>query len=238
MKKRIFVSVVILLLLAAFVWAGTTNFDAVVVTPNAADDTYGLRLNNSSGTRLFSVDASGNVYTSGTVTAATTRSVPLPILGFLVGITNTELAPLSTNVDASGAYASFANAVPFISFARSRTTPVIVTFRVPDDYSTGGYFRVFASQWVTTPVAAVTIDFDVFVNAAASGVTTAATNQTPVALDYANSTQPSSVILTPGTDFASLAGGQWVTLRIWRGTTGGGSVLAVKDVAFIYTATR
>ena len=68
-----------LFFIAALTWAGGSNFDSVIVTPNAVDDTYGLRLNNSAGTRLFSVDASGNMYVYGTtqvvgaVTALNTR---------------------------------------------------------------------------------------------------------------------------------------------------------------------
>ncbi len=73
MKKQISFVVVGVLLLAVLAWAGTTNFDAVTVAPTT-NDTYGLRVDNSSGTRVYSVNSSGNEYVAGTlaVTGATT----------------------------------------------------------------------------------------------------------------------------------------------------------------------
>ncbi len=79
MKKRITFAVVGVLLLAVLAWAGTTNFDSVTVAP-ITGDTYGFRADNSSGTRVFSVDSSGNVYVLGTLGATGVLTAPSAVL--------------------------------------------------------------------------------------------------------------------------------------------------------------
>jgi hypothetical protein len=111
---------------------------------------------------------------------------------------------------------------------------VLTTFRIPVDYASGGAFRLFCTESdSTTPNQ---VDFDVYVNSNGVAADAAATGQTPVAL--AGTTATTSVVtLTPATDFAALAAGYWVTLRIWRDDTAEGTGdLEVKGVDFYYTA--
>jgi hypothetical protein len=128
--------------------------------------------------------------------------------------------------------------LPNIVWADGETSPVLVTFRVPTDYSSGGAFRLMCTESVSTTPNRV--DFDVYVNRNGRAAASSASDQTPVVLAGTTST-PSVITLTPGTDFVSLAAGDWVTIRIWRddnavyGATGD---LEVKGVEFFYTASN
>lgn len=239
--KKVFEPLAVVIIALAFLgvmsWAGVSDFDAVRVKD--AGDTYQLEVQNSSGTRKFSVDDSGNIYVAGTLqvvgtlTATTTRSVPLPILGFWVQENATTVTPLGVDTLSTPAHVVISSNVPLVKLGNGYTTPIVMTFRIPDDYSSGGAFKLMANQSGTTT--ACTVDFDVYVNAAGSTMDSAATDQTPVSLLYAGTT-PSQVTLTPATDFAAIAAGQWVTLRIWRGTTTGTDALQVGNATFFYTA--
>jgi len=222
------------LLVVGVSYAGVTNLDGIRLKATG-EETYQVEVQNSSGIRVFSVDSSGNAYVAGTLTATVTRSVPLPIMGFLIQETSSTVTPITSSSTTTPIYATVSNNVPLLRFMTGYTTPVIMTFRIPDDYSSGGAFKVMANQSGTTT--ACTIDFDVYVNAAGSTMDSAATDQTAGTLTYAGTT-PSQVTLTPATDFASLAAGQWVTLRLWKGTTTGTDDLQVGNVSFFYTATQ
>ena len=222
------------LLVVGVSYAGVTNLDGIRLKATG-EETYQVEVQNSSGTRVFSVDSSGNAYVAGTLTATVTRSVPLPIMGFLIQETSSTVTPITSSSTTTPIYATVSNNVPLLRFMTGYTTQVIMTFRIPDDYSSGGAFKVMANQSGTTT--ACTIDFDVYVNAAGSTMDSAATDQTAGTLTYAGTT-PSQVTLTPATDFASLAAGQWVTLRLWKGTTTGTDDLQVGNVSFFYTATQ
>jgi len=126
--------------------------------------------------------------------------------------------------------------IPGIVWADGETTPVQITFRIPSDYSSGGLFKVLATESdSTTPNQ---VDFSVYVNTSGVAADAAATNQTPVALAGTTST-PSEITLTVATDFAALAAGNWVTLNIWRDDTATGTGdLEVKGIAFYYTAVQ
>ncbi|MFA5377525.1 MAG: hypothetical protein WC455_17370 [Dehalococcoidia bacterium] len=229
---------VLALMLPAIGYGGGTNFDSVITTPSADDD-YGFRMNNSSGTRLFSVTKdTGAIYSPGTSTLTTAtittlnhsreRSIPLPLMGF---VSNTDAAPLSTTTTPG---LEIDDLLPAIVWADGEATPVLTTFRIPVDYASGGAFRLFCTESdSTTPNQ---VDFDVYVNSNGVAADAAATGQTPVAL--AGTTATTSVVtLTPATDFAALAAGYWVTLRIWRDDTAEGTGdLEVKGVDFYYTA--
>jgi hypothetical protein len=90
---------VVVLIFSVLSWAGVTNFDSVTVAPTS-DDTYGLRVNNSSGTRKFSVDSSGNTYVAGTITATS----PVLTTTTLSGTTTLSVATLSGGATLSGTY--------------------------------------------------------------------------------------------------------------------------------------
>ena len=67
-KERLLTYILVALFVGVpLVWAGVTNFDAIKVIAKSGD-TYQIEVDNSSGTRVFSVDSSGNVYTGGAVT--------------------------------------------------------------------------------------------------------------------------------------------------------------------------
>ena len=113
------------------------------------------------------------------------------------------------------------------------------TFRIPYDYLSGGYFRVWADE--ATGGAGTTgrtaLDFEVLVNRDNTAFDAAATDQTPVAL-LGNPGSPEELTLTVTTDFASLAAGDLVTFKLWRDDTTytGTSSTEVYYVEFVYTA--
>lgn len=163
------------------------------------------------------------------LTASTTKQVSLPIMGF----THNGSAALTAST-APGLEVD--DSISAIVFADGEVTPIQQTFRVPPNYSSGGSFRVFCTESnSTTPNQ---VDFDVYVNRDGVASDASATNQTPVALAGTLST-PDEITLTPATDFASLAAGDFVTLRLWRDDTADGSGdLEIKGAWFVYTATR
>jgi len=232
MKRFVFISVILAVLMTAFsAFAEETDFNAVRLKA-LSEDTYQIEVQNSSGTRVFSVDSSGNTYISGTLSNSRERSIPLPLMGFL---SDTDASPLSTS---SNPGLEIDDLIPNIVWADGETTPVVTTFRVPSDYSSGGAFRLLCTESdSTTPNQ---VDFDVYVNRSGSALDAAATGQTPVALGTGSYTAtPVVVTLTPATDFASLAAGDWVTLRIWRDNAAAGTGdLEVKGVEFYYTASQ
>lgn len=175
------------------------------------------------------VDSGATVTISGTLTHSRERSFGLPLFGFV----STD-GVILTNATAPGL--EIDDLVPAIVWADGETTPVTITFRVPSDYLSGGAFRVMATESdSTTPNQ---VDFLVYVNKDGQASDAAATDQTPVALAGTTST-PDVVTLTPATDFASLAAGDWVTLRIWRDNVAAGTGdLEVKGVEFFYTASN
>ncbi len=107
-----------------------------------------------------------------------------------------------------------------IVWADGETTAVQVTFRVPQDYTSGGAFRVFADG--SDSSTANQVDFLVYVNSDGGIWDAAATGQTPVALAVAAGT-PELVTLTPTTDFDSLAAGEIVTFAVWRDNAAAGT---------------
>ncbi len=255
-KYKVFSVILCLLFVAGIVWATPSDFGSVRTKDSGDSDTYLYEAQNSSGTRLFSVsNTTGNVYTAGTlnVTGATTLGTATITTGNITTATITTLShsrergftlPLAGFVLSSGEPVSYTTApgmeiddyAPNIVWSDGETTPVIITFRVPYDYSSAGAFRLICTESdSTTPNQ---VDFDVYVNANGVAADSSATGQTPVALTQ-NTSTPSVVTLTPATDFASLAAGQWVTLRIWRDDTADGTGdLEVKGVEFFYTASQ
>jgi hypothetical protein len=168
------------------------------------------------------------LYTTGYVHLTTPQVgiFSLPLTSFL--FENTA-APLSTS---STPGLEIDNVIPNINWADGETSAVQVTFRVPDDYLSGGDFRLLCdSSNASTPEK---VDFDVYVNTSGSTWDAAATNQTPVALTL-SAGSPETVTLTVATDFSSLVAGKYVTLRLWRDnvSTGTGD-LEVSYVSFYY----
>lgn len=190
------------------------------------------------------LDVNGNQTIDGTLTVTGTLTEPtggvtaaeianvvryyqLPLMSF----THNGSAPITAST-APGLEVD--DLISNIVWADGETTPIQTTFRVPSDYASGGAFKIFATESdSTTPNQ---VDFDVYINSDGSAADSSASNQDPVAM---TGTTPEEVTLTPATDFASLAAGNWVTLRIWRDNTADGTGdLEVKGVAFYYTATQ
>lgn len=246
MKKKLLFIISFLLLFASVAIAADTTYTTKVYHKQGGDEEVvanGGQITVESGGEIeiesggtievesgATLNVAGTLTVTGTFTNSRERGFTLPLTGFVFENTG---APLSTSTTPG---LEVDDAIPNIVWADGETSAVMITFRVPYDYSSGGAFRVFATESdSTTPNQ---IDFDVYVNRAGSAIDSAATGQTPVALDEATST-PSVVTLTPATDFASLAAGDWVTLRIWRDDVAAGTGdLEVKGVEFFYTASR
>lgn len=173
------------------------------------------------------ITATGKI--SATHIADVVRYVQLPLMSFTHNGTAALTASTNPGIEVD-------DLITNIAWADGETTPVQASFRVPSDYSSGGAFKVFATESdSTTPNQ---VDFDVYVNSDGTAADASATGQTPVALAGDTAT-PDEITLTVATDFASLAAGNWVTLRIWRDDTADGTGdLEVKGVAFYYTATQ
>jgi len=157
-----------------------------------------------------------------------TSTVQLPLLGFIT----TNVDPILSATSAPGVEVD--DYIPNLVWADGETTPAMVSFRVPVDYSSGGAFKILATESnSTTPNQ---IDFDVYVNGDNQAIDASATNQTPVALAGTTAT-PNEVTLSVTTDFAALSAGKWITLRVWRDDVADGTGdLEVKGVAFYYLA--
>ncbi len=149
-----------------------------------------------------------------TLTTPNIGSVNLPINSFL---SSADSSPITTST-APGL--EIDNILPDINWADNETTPVLVTFKVPGDYLSGGAFQLFCdSSNSTTPEQ---VDFDVYINGHGTAWDSSVTGQTPVAVSTGAGT-PCIVTLTPATDFTSLAAETVVTLRLWRDNVSDGT---------------
>ena len=129
MKNKIFKFVCCIMLLATFAFAGETNLDSLTVTPTDLD-TYSLRGNNTSGTRVFSVNSSGNTYAAGTldVTGA------VGVTGVLTAPSAVLVTPTITTPTMTFGYTSYA-----YTSGSGATYAVSATGTVPHAYRiTGG----------------------------------------------------------------------------------------------------
>lgn len=86
------------LCIASLVWAAESKFlGSVRIDATADSETYQLSVYNSSGTRVFSVDSSGNVYIAGTISATGLFATPNVTYGHVDhAISATETWTLST----------------------------------------------------------------------------------------------------------------------------------------------
>lgn len=162
------------------------------------------------------------------------KFIQLPLTAFMVENGNgstvgTSVAPLTASTTPG---MEVDDSLAALVWADGETSPIQVTFRVPTDYVSTGRFKVIATESDSTT--ANQVDFDVYINVDGTASDASATNQTPVALTGDTAT-PDEITLTPGTDFASLAAGDWVTLRLWRDDVADGTGdLEIKGVVFEY----
>lgn len=111
------------------------------------------------------------------------------------------------------------NEMSYIRWTDGETSPIEKTFRVPEDYVSGGQFRVLLGRSGLTSLPP-RIDYSVFVNSTLTAFDSAATNQTAVAINETGDGSPEEKTLTVTTDFSSLSPGDYVTVRFWRDSTG------------------
>jgi len=243
MKKRFLFVLLLAVALAGAALAATTwdqtwaRFDQLWVGSTSDTPTQTLGTNGAYIKGAVEIDgvlyADGGVNTtSGSISATeiadVVRYFQLPLMSFTTdGAAITASTAPGLEVD---------DLIPNIVWADEETTPIQISFRVPDDYASGGAFKVLATESdSTTPNQ---VDFSVYVNSDGTAADSSATNQTPVALVGTTST-PDEVTLTVVTDFSALAAGKWVTLNVWRDdvATGTGD-LEIKGIVFYYTATQ
>jgi len=188
-----------------------------------------LRADGGLTTTTFSSTAGA---VSATDIADVVRYYQLPLLSF-----TSYVDDAISNVTASTTPGlEVGSSYPMLVWADGEVTPASITFRIPSDYVSGGLFKVLATESAASTDNQ--IDFDVYINSDGVAYDSAATGQTPVTI-AAVTTTPDEVTLTVATDFASLAAGNWVTLRIWRDDTAAGTAdMQVRGVAFYYTATQ
>lgn len=216
------------------------------ITTNAATQTL---TNKTLTSPTINTGTIANPTISGTVTgtgvisatniANVVRYISLQLNAFMVetggngSTVGTATAPLSASTTPG---LELDDKMTSVVAADGETSPIQVTFRVPADYASDGAFKLLGTESdSTTPNQ---VDFDVYVNADGVASDSSATDQTPVPLAGTTST-PDEVTLSPATDFAGLAAGNWVTLRLWRDDVADGTGdLEIKGVAFYYTATQ
>ena len=246
MKKLFLIAALIALLIIPYA-GGAAELNNV--TSKGVDGD--LVFYDKSGNEIFSIEAgnrkitypsgsavdieSGATFTvSGTFAHSRERSFGLPLNTFAYAADASPVKVTTAGIPGL----EIDDVLPNIVWADGETSPVLVTFRIPTDYLSGGAFRLICTESVSTTPNRV--DFDVYVNRSGRAAASSASDQTPVVLAGTTST-PSVITLTPGTDFVSLAAGDWVTIRIWRddnavyGATGD---LEVKGVEFFYTASN
>lgn len=124
------------------------------------------------------------------------------------------------------------NYAPALVWSDGETSPAMTVFTVPNDYYSGGVFKLFCdSSAYVTPVQ---VDFFVYVNSSGTSWSSVSSNQTPVALTKESGT-PEQVQLTVSTDFSALAAGQRVTFGFWRDDVAAGTGdLEVYNTIFEY----
>lgn len=230
MKKRI-IGLILAVMLVISLAAYAADRPAGEVYEPREDNTGYIGYDGKSwGYGYFNVGVIDTLTVGTSFTATVTRNVNLPLGAFT---TNGE------DIDAATAPGfELDDTIPGIVWADGETTPITITHPVPSDYSSGGAYRVICkdSDADATPIK---IDFDVFVNSDGVAIDSSGTNQTAVAMASTAGSTPDVVTLTPATDFASLAAGQWITFRMWRDDVAtGASDLEVFGIDFYYTATQ
>ncbi len=221
MVKKLFIGVLAFFLLCPAVFA------SVAIQDEGTNQGVATTL-NIVGSNIATTD-DGSTFTL--TIADKVRSMMLPLTGFVTTTGASTIAPLSATTTPG---LELDNLLPCIVWADSEATPAMITFRVPDDYLSGGAFRLLCdSSSSSTPVQ---VDFSVYVNTVTSvSWDAAATDQTAVALS-SSAASPCMVTLTPATDFASLDSGHCVTLRVWRDdVSDGDGDLEVSYIEFYYT---
>lgn len=204
----------------------------------------------SSGNYRFIIDTSGNllpgdndtydigsstkqiqtIYANEAIFSDLYRSVQLPIMNFSIFLFSSSILPLSNSTTPKLA---INNLIPSLVWVDNVVTPAQTTFKVPDDYLSGGYFRVFAHESGT--MSPCHIDYYLTVNRSGTAWDTATNNYVTVPLTGGSTDSPSFVTLPATTDMASVVAGDVITLTMWRDNTNTSvNDLEVSYVEFYY----
>lgn len=159
------------------------------------------------------------------------RSIQLPLMAFTTYDASAALVPISTSTTPG---LETDDLIAAIVWANGEVTPVQITFEVPTNYASGGAFRLVCSLSGTSTPA--NVDFDIYINQDGVAHDASATNQTEVDITVGTATGVEVVTLTPATD--TVAAGDWVTFRMWRGGGAFTHDLEAKGVSFFYTGSQ
>jgi len=194
-------------------------------------------------------------WTATNMRSSATRNVQIPLSDFFIEAGSTQETigtggyTQPTIVAVGGVSIMATGNSQVLNFANAGYTAVTAVFKVPDDYLSGGSFKVLTSVgygaiYSTPPC----LDFGVLVNQSGSAIDSAFTNQSYArqASDNTVGATPYLHTLTVSTDFASLTSAKWVTLRLWRAETAGAGTLDctgtaslnVRGVTFVYTSSN
>lgn len=170
--------------------------------------------------------------TINSVTLAQNKTLRLPLMSFVISDANGVVIGPITASTAPGL--EYDNKSASLVWGNAELSYASVTFTVPEDYASGGAFRILADESAdgNSPCA---VDFNVYNKAPGSAWDTATTNQSIVLLTEAAGT-PELMSLAVTTDFAALAAGDIVVLEIWRenATQDTASDFEVYEVYFTY----
>lgn len=165
------------------------------------------------------------------------KCIDIPITS---GVVATSKSALSLQMLSSTTTPGFAfnDYIPSLQWTDTHTSPVLFTFRVPEDYDGQPKFHVFATESAATTHN--NILFQVMHNRYGTAADSApASTETAVALDQTTANSTSVLELVPGdSDFQGMQYGDWITLKLWRSeetATKGAGTLEVKGIAFCYT---
>ncbi|MHC4791522.1 MAG: hypothetical protein ACYS8Y_08830, partial [Planctomycetota bacterium] len=142
LSKKWFIGSIALLLLPLFLLAlkpqGMTHLQSLWV--GDMSQTASVTPSDNDVFIYGTLEVDGNVRFDGTLTATIEREILLPLGSFALSNTGVPL----TASTAPGF--EIDDVLPGIVWADGETTPVMQSFRVPYDYSSGGAFRVIASE--------------------------------------------------------------------------------------------
>jgi len=232
---------------------------ALLIVLIIATVAFAARYESLDVTKLYvtSISPKGTAtyWTATGMRSSATREVQIPISNFYIegGSTQETIGTLGytlpTIVAVGGVSILATGNTNVLSFADAGYSAVTTTFKVPDDYLSGGSFKVLTSlsygALYSTPPC---LDFGVLVNGSGSAVDSAFTNQSYVrqASDNTAGATPYLMTLTVSTDFSSLTSAKWITLRLWKAETAGAGALDctgsaslhVRGVTFVYTSSN
>jgi len=151
---------------------------------------------------------SNSLTVNGILTATKVSVMPLPIYSMLstaATVFTSSTTPILTATNNSVA----------LYWMDNNTSAATITFRVPDDFYSGGAFRAVV-DCISASSVQPAIDYSVYVNGDGGTYDSAVTDQTPAILTSGHSGTPETVTLSVTTDFATIQAASYVTVNVWR----------------------